>query len=318
MSLKKVVRLLKRKNSFLISAHINLEGDALGSELALARLLKALGKKVYVVNQDKTPLLYKFMPGVKSILQPTGKPLNFEVALIVDCSDLERIGSVKKNIGRDKTIVNVDHHISNVKFGDINWVEPEASSACEMVYEIYREWGFKIDKAAAELLYTGIMVDTGSFRYANTTPVTHLAAADLLRLGISADKIHNLVYGSTPLSELKLFSQLLAGFKVDKTKKIIWLTIKEKSLDEKKMVTDVTEYIFNFFRSVGGIEVALIFRETGKNRVKVNFRSRGKVDVAQIAGLFGGGGHRRASGCTVNAGLNAAQRLVLSKIKKAI
>lgn len=317
MSLKKVIEVIRKNRRFLITAHVNLEGDALGSELALARLLRRQGKQVQIVNQDRAPLLYEFLPGVKTIRSPNQKTLNFEVALVVDCSDFSRIGTVKKLIDGDKPIVNIDHHISNDNFAKINWVNPQASSASEMVYEIYKYGKFKMDREAALLLYTGIVVDTGSFRYDNTTAHTHSVIADLLKYRIPVEKIYNLLYARLPLKEVKLLFRLLTGFKMDKSKRIIWLTLKRGVINEEKMKTDVSEYVFDFLRSIGGIEVALIFREIGRNKVRVNFRSMGKVDVSRIAAAFGGGGHACASGCTVNTDLGTAQRLVISKIQKA-
>ena len=317
MSLKKVVEAIKRNRSFLITAHVNLEGDAIGSELSLARLLRAAGKRVQIVNQDPAPLIYEFLPGIKAIRQPKGKFPDFEVALVVDCSDLNRIGTVKKLIGKDKLVVNIDHHISNDNFGRINWVDPKTSSASEMVYEIYKKGKFRMDREAALLLYTGIVVDTGSFRYNNTTTHTHSVIADLLKYRIPVEKIYNSLYASLPLKEVKLLSRLLTGFKMDKSKRIIWLTLKRGAINEEKMKTDVSEYVFDFLRSVSGIEVALIFREIDRNKVRINFRSMGKVDVSRVAAAFGGGGHVCASGCTINTDLGTSQRLVISKIQKA-
>jgi len=318
MSLKKVLDVLKRKHSFLISAHVNLEGDALGSELALARLLKKQGKKVYVVNQDKAPLLYDFLPDIKTIQKPTSKNLNFDAALIVDCSDLRRIGLVQKLISKGIPIINIDHHISNDNFGDINWVNLEASSASEMVYEIYKKGGFRLDIEAALLLYTGIMIDTGSFRYSNTSSYTHSVISDLLQYKISVEKIHNQVYSCLPLREVKLLTRLLAGFKIDKFNKICWLVLRKGAIKEERMKTDVSEYVFNFLRSIAGIEVAMIFREVSNKKTRVNFRSNGKFNVSKLAGKFGGGGHKSASGCTILSGLKASQKSVLSAIRKSL
>ncbi|MDP3014530.1 MAG: DHHA1 domain-containing protein, partial [Candidatus Subteraquimicrobiales bacterium] len=274
--------------------------------------------KVYVVNQDKAPLLYDFFPGIKTIQRPGIGYLNFDVALIVDCSNLERIGSVQKLIGKGTPIVNIDHHISNDKFGDIKWVNPKASSASEMVYELYKKGGFKLDKEAALLLYTGIMIDTGSFRYSNTNAYTHSVVADLLRFKLPVEKIHNQVYACLPINEVKLLARLLTNFKIDKSKKIIWLTLRRGVIDEDKMKTDVTEYVFDFLRSISGIEVAMIFREISKNKIRVNFRSNGKINVSRLAGKFGGGGHHSASGCTILSNLKTAQKSVLSATKKSL
>jgi bifunctional oligoribonuclease and PAP phosphatase NrnA len=318
MSLKKVVEAIKRNHSFLVSAHVNLEGDALGSELALARLLRSEGKRVQVVNQDRAPLLYEFLPGAKTIRQPKGKIADFKVAIAVDCSDLNRIGTVKKLIAKDKLLVNIDHHISNDNFGRINWVNSKASSASEMIYDLYRKGKFKMDKEAALLLYTGMVVDTGSFRYSNTTAHAHLVAADLLRYGLPVEKVYNALYASLPLKEIKLLSRLLTGFRIDKSKRIIWLVLRRGMINEEKMRTDVSEYVFDFLRSIAGIEVAVIFREAEKNKIRVNFRSQGKANVAKIAAEFGGGGHACASGCTINTDLNSTQKMVIARIGKAL
>jgi bifunctional oligoribonuclease and PAP phosphatase NrnA len=174
-----------------------------------------------------------------------------------------------------------------------------------------------MDKEAALLLYTGMVVDTGSFRYSNTTAHTHLMAADLLRYGLPVEKVYNALYASLPLKEIKLLSRLLTGFRIDKSKKIIWLVLRRGIINEERMRTDVSEYVFDFLRSIAGIEVAMIFREAERNKIRVNFRSQGKVNVAKIASAFGGGGHACASGCTINTDLKSAQKMVIARIGKA-
>lgn len=318
MSLKKVLAELKSRRRFLICAHVNLEGDALGSELALARLLRKLGKKVYVVNQDPPPKLYNFLPDIESILKPR-KGLDFDAAIAVDCSDLERIGSVRPLLDKNIPIINIDHHASNTRFGMVNWIEARASSASEMVFEIYKKAGIKIDREAALLLYTGILVDTGSFRFENTAARTHAVAAELLSLhALPIRELYSAVYGGLPMEEVKILTSLAAGFSVDRTKKIIWVTLRKGVLNEKAMKTDVSDYIFDFLRSIDGVEVALIFREIEKNKVRVNLRSQGRIDVAKVAERFSGGGHANASGCTINTSLSVAQELVLKEIKKRL
>ena len=181
MVLKRLLAELRKKQNktFLVSSHINLEGDALGSELALASLLKRLGKKVFVLNQDSAPAEYSFLPGLKSVIHENS-PLEYDVAILADCSDISRIGKITKVIKKDALMINIDHHISNTKFGDINWVEPYASCACEIVYKLFKHLKMKINKAEALLLYTGILADTGSFKYSATSSFTHKVASELL------------------------------------------------------------------------------------------------------------------------------------------
>ncbi|MFZ5799863.1 MAG: DHH family phosphoesterase [Candidatus Omnitrophota bacterium] len=318
MSVKKVLAEVKRYRRFLICAHINLEGDALGSELALARLLRKLGKKAYVVNQDPAPKLYEFLPDMGSILKPR-KGLDFDAVITVDCSDFERIGSVKHLLSKTTPIINIDHHVGNSRFGTVNWIDAAASSVSEMIYVLYKKAGVRVDREAARLLYTGILVDTGSFRFENTSARTHAVVAELMDFyPLPVRELYSLVYGRLPLEEVKCLIKLAAGFSVDRSKKIIWITLRRGALNEKAMKTDVSDYLFDFLRSIDGIEVALIFREIDKNQVRVNLRSQGRVNVAKVAQRFSGGGHANASGCTINTGLATAQELVLKEIRKRL
>jgi len=319
MSLKKIIRAINKYQKFLISSHVNLEGDAICSELALAELLKSKGKTVYIINDSKVPSVYKFLPKINSLKCNRGNIPNFDAAIIVDCSDIGRIGKVARLITEDKLIINIDHHIGNGTFADINWVKPNTSSTTEMIYDILKRCRHKINKEVAMLLYVGIMTDTGSFRYSNTTDYTHRVVADLLKHKLPINKIYRNIYESNPASDMRLFAQLLKNFKLDRTGQIAWLKIKGEVLLKNKIQIDLGEQFLAFLRSIKGVEVVLLFRELkNKNQVRVNFRSQGSVDVNKIAVSLGGGGHKSASGCTLKGGLKKAEDLVISKVKRAI
>ena len=319
MSLKKVLNVIKKNKKFIISAHVNLEGDALGSELALARLLRQKGKKVVVVvNADRPPEIYNFLPGINSIINAKQKVEDYDVFIALDCCDERRLGKASKFIKKDKIVVNIDHHKSNNNFGDVNWVEANASSASEMVYQIFKKINSKIDKGSALLLYVGIMTDTGSFRYSNTNEGTHRIAAELLRKNLSVNKIYQKIYEVNPLEDMKILTNLLSEFKTDEKKKIAWVKIKSGLMNKLDSRIDIADNIFGFLRSIKGIEASLIFKELNSGLTKINFRSRGKVDVAKFAKRFGGGGHHSASGCTVAKGLKDAERLIINNLKKVI
>ena len=182
MSVKRIAKAIANFDRFLISSHIDLEGDALGSELALASLLRKLGKTVYIVNASRTPANYQFLPGVKSVVQSLSPQQRPQAAFIIDCSIKQRIGAVEKLIDQRLPIINIDHHIDNNSFGRFNWIQPQASSTGEMIYQLFKLMRVKLDKADALNIYTAMLTDTGCFRHSNTTSLSHQICYELLGL----------------------------------------------------------------------------------------------------------------------------------------
>ncbi len=316
MSLEKVIEAIKTNKRFLISSHISFEGDALGSQLALARLLEYLRKDVVVVDEDKVGPEYKFLPYINKI-KKTKPKFEFDVAIIVDCSDIKRIGRVSRIIGKNKPVINIDHHISNKSFADINWVDKTSSSCAEMIYNLYRKLNVPITKDVALLLFVGLATDTGFFRYPNTTAYTHKVASRLMRYRIPVSKIYQNIYESASFSDVMLLAEILKTLKKDKTGKIAWLLWKKSLNSKEKTSFDLTDMLLNFVRSVKGVEVAILFRELD-DKIRVNLRSRGSFDVNRLASLFGGGGHKTASGCTIKGSLGNAQLIVIKKAQRII
>ncbi len=320
MSLKKAVECIKRNNRFLITVHTSLEGDALGSELAFYNLLKKLGKQAVIINDDIIPAEYAFLPGVNRIKRFKGelKNLPFDCFVILDCSDLSRCGGVAHFSSAQKTLLNIDHHISNSRFADVNWVEPGYSSACEMVYRLFKEMRLGLDKETAMLLYVGILTDTGSFHYSNTKSATHKVAAELLSHNLSAAKIYRQAYANIPFRQMKILGSILSTLRSDASGRVLWLQLKNNFKAEEMAGFDLSEYLLSLMRSVKGMEVAALFKEGFRKRgeVRVNLRSEGSVDVNKIARFFCGGGHKTARGCTVKGSAEEAARRVLRKIKE--
>ncbi len=319
MSLKKIIAQIKASNNFLITTHVNSEGDALGSELALYRLIKALKKNAVMVNEDSLLYGYDFLPDAGKIIKYKSnlKGIEFDCVVTVDCSDLKRTGEVHKINAESKPVINIDHHISNAGFGDLNWIQPQASSCCEMIYEVYKKLKVRLDKETALLLYVGISTDTGSFRYSNTTSRTHKIAAELLRYDIDVARVYNKVHGNLPYQDMEMVAKILNDMKRQHQGKIIWFQVKANLLKKYEPIhADLTDSVMNFGRAIKDAEVVALFKENlgVKNEVRVNFRSLGKVDVNVIAGYFGGGGHKTASGCTIHGDIDNIRRKVLKKI----
>jgi phosphoesterase RecJ-like protein len=321
MSLRKVIASIKRNKKFLVTTHLNLEGDALGSEIAFRRLIQRLGKEVYIVNDDQVPSNYDFLPGADKIIKfKKGLKIEFDCFVILDCADLTRCGSVGTLALETKPILNIDHHTSNTRFGSINWIKPRVSSTARMVYELYKEMGVRLDKEAAVAIYVGILTDTGSFRYSNTTSYTHKIVAELMQYGFNITDIYKRIYENITLRDMKLLTAILPKVRLDGQGRIAWFQIKRELLKGKKIFFDLTEYVLSFARAIKGIEVAVLFKESpiAKNEIRVNLRSQGKVDVNRIAAFFGGGGHKTASGATLRASLTVARKKVLAKIKEIL
>jgi len=320
LSLKKVVAEIKKHKSFLITAHTNLEGDALGSELAFYFLVKSLGKDAMVVNEDETPAEYQFLPGTNIIkrYRSNMKNLDFDCFVAVDCSDPQRTGEVYRLNKEQKPVINVDHHISNKYFGDTNWVDPHASSASEMVFELYKKMGVKFSDESALCLYVGIMMDTGSFRYSNTTSTTHRAVSELLKHKINVVEVYKYLHENIPYQDMRLLAKLLPTFKRTAGGKIIWCQIKHNLLKNKRLAFDLTDSLLTYARAIKDMEVCVLLKENlgVHNEVRINLRSQGKVDVNKIAASFGGGGHKTAAGATIQGNINSIRRKVLAKIKE--
>ena len=319
MKINKIKRFLKKYNNFFISVHTSPEPDALGSELAFAYILKSLGKSYQIINTDKPLPAYSFLPKINMIRH---RPLHNKIgaAVILDCATLSRIGQVKNFLDKSTPILNIDHHISNSYFGDINIVDTQASSTSEIIYSLFKELKIKINKTVALLLYSGIAADTGFFRYSNTTSYAHKIAADLLKYKLDTSGIFQNIYGNITLGELAFINRALLGIKTDKKKKIAWLTITKDSLVKNNVKLDIVDYIFNYIRYIKDIQAVALFKENLRERsVRVNLRSNGKVDVNKIAQKFKGGGHRTASGITFrNTSLKKAESLVIGFIQKQI
>jgi phosphoesterase RecJ-like protein len=319
-NLKKLVSAIKRNKSFLITSHANLEGDALGSELAFRELLLYLGKKAVIVNDDTVPPEYSFLPEVRTIKSPSqAKNLSFDAFVALDCSDMGRCRSVATLAHKAQTIINIDHHISNNNFGDINWVEPKASSAAEMIYRLYQKMRIPLNRNRALCLYVGILTDTGSFHYPNTNPESLAMAADLMHHGLEVNKIYRSIYENISLPDLKLLSTIICDMRSSLKGKVVWFKIQKSLLKGKKISIDLSEHILNFGRLAKEAQVVVLFKENlgVKSQVRINLRSK-NVDVNKIAQIFGGGGHKNASGATVNGGLESVQQRVVAEIQKRI
>jgi len=311
MSWEKIVRLINENNSFLIGAHKNPEGDSLGSQLALFILLKDLGKKVAIYNADKVPSNYRFLP-FSCWIKTTSPRGNFDVGFVLDCSGSFRLGKIREQfMKKSSLIVNIDHHISNDYFGDVNLVEPTASSACELIFMLYKKMKKDITPEAALCLYSGIFTDTGSFSYNSTSSRVHRIISQLIQKGIKPASVYENIYSSLSSQEMLYVSKIISSLKLSRRGKLCWV----KTNLWRQFNSDITEVVFYIMRFMRKVEVIIFFKRLAKQVVRVNFRSRGRIDVNKIAGHFGGGGHKTAAGLTLRVSLDKAEEQVISYIE---
>lgn len=317
MSLAKINNALKNYKSFLISTHVSPDPDALCSELALALFLKSRGKRVSVINEEPVPVRFAFFPGIGLVkpLKSTTRVV-YDAAVIVDCGDLQRIGKVERLLDPKKPVINIDHHITNEGFGSLNLVSSRASSTAEMLFDLLKKSKCKMTEDIAILLYMGIMTDTGSFRYDNTTPHTHEVIGELMRFKIPVNELYRRLYERVPFSDMKMFMKVVSGLELCYGGKVVCVELSRKLMDKFSEDFDLREKIFSFLRSIKGIEVLMILSEHDQKKTRVNFRSQGRINVAKLAAHFGGGGHAKASGCVLEYPVQQSKKMVLKQLER--
>lgn len=315
-SADEVAQALRKHQRFLVTAHLNPDGDAVASVLGLGRILESLDKEVVLYNPDPVPHNYAFLPGADQIKTTHGDE-PFDATVVMDCSELSRTGPLPAEAMRGE-LIGIDHHLTTKPLGAVNYQNPGASSIGEMLYEIMGQLGLKLDFELAQCIYTSILSDTGSFRYSNTSPAAMRVAADALALGVSSWDVALEVYESQPLARVRLLAKVLPTLEVDSSGRYGSILVTREMFAETGATKDLIDGFINHPRGIVGVEVAIQFREENERLYKVSFRSRGRINVAQIADKFGGGGHANAAGCSVTGNLEEAKLQIFSAVEEAL
>ena len=264
------------------------------------------------------PDMYTFLPGFNEIQEEPPHGIDPHLVFFFDSGNLERSGSSVKKIASQATIVNVDHHPSNSRFGDINVIEPDAAAVGQIVMRMLDHFGFAITPTIATNLYVALLTDTGGFRHENTTPQALQDAARLARLGADPGHIATLVYKMRPETTLKLNGLSLATMRVEMEGRLAWAKVTRGMLREAAAVMAESEGIIDNLNSIAGLELAILFKEVNSGLTKISVRSRGGVDAAALCAIFGGGGHIRAAGAEIEKPMDEAMKLVLATAKESI
>jgi phosphoesterase RecJ-like protein len=313
-----IVEYFDRAESILITAHADPDGDSIGTQLALARYLKTLGKKVEVVNQGMLPDRLNDLPAIEMLTNIDDYKANtsFDLAVFLECSNPERAGSVVELISEGIKIINIDHHPDKTNFGDIVYVNSKAAAVGEMVTEFFMDIGFQIDADIARLLYTGILTDTGRFRFNSTTRRTMEIAGYLIECGADPRNICDDIYYSISPGALKLTGRLFLESRLFENDKICFISVDNKLIDSCRASLSDTDGMAEFTLYIKGVVAGAMFRELDENNTKVSLRSRGAIDVGRLANKYSGGGHANASGCTINLPMRKAEEVLLSDLKE--
>lgn len=315
-TMRNIIQMIKESNSIYIASHINPDGDNVGSTLALTMALKKMNKDVTPLLEGELPSDYKFLPKIDLYKDYSGEMHPIDLFIAVDSGDIERLGKNKPILNISKNVINIDHHISNTNFGNINLVDMEASATGEIIYHLIKEMGIEIDIDMATCLYTAISTDTGSFIYDNVTADTHIIIADLIRIGIDKSNINIQLYGSRSMEKTRLFIEALSTLKLFNDNKIAMVQVTKKMLEDTGTTLDDTEGIISFVREIESVEVACILKESEDLKTKISMRSKRYINVSDIANNFNGGGHIRAAGGTIYENIKDAEPIVVNKIKE--
>lgn len=313
--LSAVLQEIQKRNSFVVTSHARPDGDAIGSTLALAQVLRAMGKQAQVVLADAVPVIYKPLPHASEVVQANSIEANhlnghYDAAIILECDSIQR---TRLEGLEPLFLINIDHHVSSKAFAHLNWIDPEASAVGEMVFKLALAARVKITPEIATCLYTAVLTDTGSFCYSPTNAHTFDLAKCLVQYGADPAHIAQNVYFANPLSKMRLLGAALSGLQREGA--ITWMFVTRQHMEQTGALDEDCEGLVNYALGIAGVEVAVFFREMANERIRISIRSKGAVNVADIAEKFGGGGHECAAGFTVQGPMPSAAEIVLRELR---
>jgi phosphoesterase RecJ-like protein len=308
-----IVKVLREGERFLVCSHSRPDGDAVGSILAMGKLLEQMGKRADLVTADRIPIVHRALPGSDTIRTALRVHGPYDAAILLECDGPERT----RLLGLEKfLLINIDHHATGRAFGHINWIDREATSVGELVYRLIQAAGATVSPDIATCIYTTLLTDTGGFIYGGTRASTFELARDLVLAGANPISIAQDVYFSTAMSKLLLLGAALTNLK--REGRLAWLWVTHQDMVRSCAAEEDSEGIVNYALSIANVEAAFFLRELSEQRIGVSLRSKGKLNVAAIAERFSGGGHGNAAGCTLDGPLNRAMDQILEEMRAAV
>ena len=310
--------LIESAKKLLVVSHINPDGDALGTQLAFATYLKSLGKEVTLVREEAIPERYQFLPGIEQIrpIDDIKNSLDIDTVIALECPKLSRAGDIISSLSDDIKIINIDHHQDNDNYGQVKWIDKDASSVGEMVYELFESFRYQIDEETAVQLFTAILTDTGRFRYESTSGRTMEIAGKLIEAGANPRDICDKVFYDLQPATIKLIGNVLSNAEFIDNGKTCLLSLTNEILESEEYSEAETEGIAEYSLYGKGVKLGVTFKERSGGITRISLRSRGNPNVAKLAAEFGGGGHICAAGCSIDKPMSEAKKEFLQKLKE--
>ena len=317
MSIQQIIDHLKKSKRILLASHIHPDGDAIGALISLGIALEECKKSVRLYNESPIPAVYQFLPSLHLVNNTIDDITEFDTAIILDCSDLHRIGEAATEVSNIPVLINIDHHTTNTRFGNFQFVDPAASSTAELIYRLITKMGIPINTGIAYSIYTGIMADTGSFRFTNTTPEAFEISHKMVQLGADPHKVAHHVYETVSLNRIKLLNMLFDSIELSHNGKMSIMTLTQNMLHATGTKLDDVNGLINYAKQIENVKLAVLLYERRRSLGRkhgsdfhVSLRSDGEVNVAAIATSFGGGGHHNAAGFDIQATLPDLKRSI--------
>ncbi len=310
--MQQILDQLKKSRSILVVSHTNPDGDAIGALLAAGLAFKSIGKKVHLVNESAIPAVYRFLPSINSISHRMDAAETFDTVVVLDCGSPERVGTLISRIQKAPMIINIDHHMTNTLFGHLHLVDPDACATSELIYRIIKQFNIPFTCPIATAIYTGILTDTGSFRFSNTNQAAFAICTEMIAAGADPYDVAQHVYGHYSLGRIKLLNLALDSLEISPNGRMSVISVTQRMLKMTGTQAQDIDGIINYGRRIEDVQVAVLIHETksesktpgrGRRDFHVSLRSDGDINVADIAARFGGGGHANAAGFSVKSTL---------------
>lgn len=318
--LRAAAEFIRNNDDFLVVSHVQPDGDASGSTFAMAWMLRSLNKSFTLINEGRIPEKFMYMAGPFSVIayemdRPERK---FGTIISVDCADFGRIGQVEGCFASETQLLNIDHHATNDNFGDVNLVRADAAATVEVLYDLALELGVELTRELNICIYSGLLTDTGGFRYSNTSPKVLQIAAEMLARGVRGHELAERLLETMTYGQVSLLKRSLSTLSFALDNRVAWLHVTLADLASTDASSEDMDGLVNYARNVEGVEVGMLFKEKRPGTVKVSLRSSGQADVAAVAKRFGGGGHIKAAGCTINGSIEEVIEQVVQEVGKEL
>jgi phosphoesterase RecJ-like protein len=318
IGLQQAASFIQDHDAFTILVHVRPDGDAVGAALSCAHILQYYGKPFRLIHEAPIPGKYQFLPLCDRFEVIEQNMPIADTVIALDCGDDRQLGKGIESISDKTHVLNIDHHRTNPGFGTHNFVDATAAATCQLMYRLAKQLQIPFNKDLATCIYTGLLFDTGGFRYSNTTEEVHKIAAEMIQYGVEPYDISDRILETVTWSQVQLIKCCLDTLKRDATGKLAWIAATHDMMERTQARDEECEGLVNYARNLEGVEVGVFFREVVGGKIKVSLRSKYYIDVSRIAAAFQGGGHARAAGCTIEGTLNDVMTRVLQLVQRQL